>query len=140
MLSLGARLARQHGASRLARRLTSRAGPKDAALARAPPVNEIAEMRDAPEFFAMYKTIGGDAEEALYRQRLQSFFLYTLNAQLGYSPEICRLPPTATQDEKGYRFYASRYEAMQAYKEAENIGGEEFSLIFDSVDNVHAYT
>ena len=38
MLSLGARLARQHGASRLARRLTSRAGPNEAALARAPPV------------------------------------------------------------------------------------------------------
>ena len=38
MLSLGARLARQHGASRLARRLTSRAGPNDAALARAPAV------------------------------------------------------------------------------------------------------
>ena len=35
MLSHGARLARQHGASRLARRLTSRAGPNDAALARA---------------------------------------------------------------------------------------------------------
>ena len=38
MLSLGARLARQHGASRLARRLTSSAGPNEAALARAPPV------------------------------------------------------------------------------------------------------
>ena len=38
MLSLGARLARQHGASRLARRLTSRTGPNDAALARAPAV------------------------------------------------------------------------------------------------------
>lgn len=38
MLSRGARLARQHGASRLARRLTSRTGPNDAALARAPPV------------------------------------------------------------------------------------------------------
>ena len=38
MLSHGARLARQHGASRLARRLTSRAGPNEAALARAPPV------------------------------------------------------------------------------------------------------
>ena len=32
MLSLCARLARQHGASRLTRRLTSRAGPSDAAL------------------------------------------------------------------------------------------------------------
>ena len=38
MLSHGARLARQHGASRLARRLSSRAGPNDAALARAPAV------------------------------------------------------------------------------------------------------
>ena len=38
MLSLGARLARQHGASRLARRLTSRTGPNEAALARAPAV------------------------------------------------------------------------------------------------------
>ena len=38
MLSLGARLARQHGASRLTRRLTSSAGPNDAALARAPSV------------------------------------------------------------------------------------------------------
>ena len=101
---------------------------------------EISELQDAREFFAMYKSLGGTAGEAEYRRRLESFFLHTLNAQLGYSPKICKLPPTATQDEKGYHFYASRGEAQQAFMDAERIGDDEFSRIFRSVDLVHAYS
>uniref|UniRef100_A0A7S2Z4J2 Uncharacterized protein n=1 Tax=Chloropicon laureae TaxID=464258 RepID=A0A7S2Z4J2_9CHLO len=101
---------------------------------------EISEMRDAPEFFAMYKSLGGSADEVEYRRRLKSFFLHTLYSVLGYDPVICRLPPTATQDEKGYRFYASREEAMLAFMEAEQVTYDEYLLIFRSVDNVHAYT
>ncbi|WZN65230.1 hypothetical protein HKI87_11g67870 [Chloropicon roscoffensis] len=102
---------------------------------------EIAEMSAATEFFAMYKSLGGSSDEAEYRKRLKSFFLHTLYAcVLGYDPEICGLPPTATQDEKGYHFYASGAEAQQAFMEAEQISRAEFGLIFNSVDSVHAYT
>ena len=100
---------------------------------------EISEPA-ATEFFAMYKSLGGSSDEAEYRKRLKSFFLHTLNTTMGYDPEICGLPPTATQDEKGYRFYASGAEAQQAFMEAEQISYAEFLLIFNSVDSVHAYT
>mmetsp|Transcript_33526 Transcript_33526/g.72445 ORF Transcript_33526/g.72445 Transcript_33526/m.72445 type:complete len:109 (-) Transcript_33526:691-1017(-) len=104
---------------------------------------ENSEVRDEfflPEFFAMYKSLGGSADEVEYRRRLKAFFLHTLYSVLGYDPIICRLPPTATQDEKGYRFYASREEAMLAFMEAEQVTHDEYLLIFRSVDNVHAYT
>mmetsp|Transcript_33524 Transcript_33524/g.72439 ORF Transcript_33524/g.72439 Transcript_33524/m.72439 type:complete len:103 (-) Transcript_33524:702-1010(-) len=98
---------------------------------------ENSEVRDEfflPEFFAMYKSLGGSADEVEYRQRLKSFFLHTLHTCVyGYEP-------TATQDEKGYRFYASREEAMLAFMEAEQVTHDEYLLIFRSVDNVHAYT
>ena len=98
-------------------------------------------MRDTPTFLiAMYKSLGGSADEAKYRRRLESFFLHTLMSVLGYDAEICGLPPTATQDEKGFRFYASRGEAQQAFMEAEQVTYDEFSRIFDSVDMVHAYS
>ena len=98
---------------------------------------EISEMRAAPEFFAMYKSLGGSADEVEYRRRLESFFLHTLMSVLGYDAEICGLPPTATQDGKGYRFYASRSEAQRAFMEAEQVEYDEFRRIFDSVDMVH---
>ena len=79
---------------------------------------EISEMRDAPKFFAMYKSLGCSADEVEYRRRLESFFLHTGMSALGYIPEHCGLPPTATQDEKGFRFYASRGEAQQAQQAA----------------------
>ena len=101
---------------------------------------EISEMRDAPTFFAMYKSLGGSADEAEYRRRLESFFLHTLMSVMGYDAEICGLPPTATQDKKGFRFYASSGEAQQAFMEAEQISFAEFQRIFDSVDMVHAYS
>ena len=101
---------------------------------------EISEMRDAPKFFAMYKSLGGSADEAEYRRRLESFFLHTLMSGMGYDAEICGLPPTATQDEKGFRIYASRGEAQQAFMQAEQISFAEFQRIFDSVDMVHAYS
>ena len=101
---------------------------------------EISEMRDAPKFFAMYKSLGGSADEVEYRRRLESFFLHTGMSAMGYIPEDCGLPPTATQDEKGFRFYASRGEAHQAFMEAEQVTYDEFSRIFDSVDMVHAYS
>ena len=102
---------------------------------------EIAEPEATEkEFFAMYKSLGGSSDEAEYRKRLKSFFLHTLNTTMGYDPEICGLPPTATEAEKGYRFYDSREEAIQAFMEAEQISRAEFGLIFSSVDSVHAYT
>ena len=85
-------------------------------------------------------SLGGSADEAEYRRRLESFFLHTLMSVLGYDAEICGLPPTATQDKKGFRFYASSGEAQQAFMEAEQISRAEFGLIFSSVDSVHAYT
>ena len=100
----------------------------------------VPEMRDAHEFFAMYKKLGGSAGEVEYLQRLKSFFLYTLNAQLGYIPEYDKLPPTATENEKGYRYYASAGEAQKAFTEAEKIGRDEFELMFCSVDFVHPYS
>ena len=69
----------------------------------------------------MYKSLGGSADEVEYRRRLKSFFLLTLMSALGYSAEICGLPPTATQDGKGYRFYASRSEAQRAFMESEQV-------------------
>ena len=102
---------------------------------------EISEMRAAPEFFAMYKSLGGSADEVEYRRRLESFFLHTLmTCVFGFDAEDCGLPPTATQDEKGFRFYASRGEAQQAFMEAEQIGHDEFTRIFCSVDMVHSYS
>ena len=102
---------------------------------------EIAEpAATEKKFFAMYKSLGGSSDEAEYRKRLKSFFLHTLNTTMGYDPEICGLPPTATEAEKGYRFYDSREEAIQAFMEAEQISRAEFGLIFSSVDSVHAYT
>ena len=59
---------------------------------------------------------------------------------MGYDAKICGLPPTATQDKKGFRFYASSGEAQQAFMEAEQISFAEFQRIFDSVDMVHAYS
>ena len=101
---------------------------------------EISELQDAREFFAMYKSLGGTAGEAEYRRRLESFFLHTLMSVMGYDAEICGLPPTAMQDKKGFRFYASSGEAQQAFMEAEQLGHDEFSRIFNSVDMVHAYS
>ena len=101
---------------------------------------EISEMRDARTFFAMYKSLGGSADEAEYRRRLESFFRHTLMSVMGYDAEICGLPPTATQDKKGFRFYASSGEAQQAFMEAEQISFAEFQRIFGSVDMVHAYS
>ena len=79
-------------------------------------------------------------DEAEYRRRLESFFRHTLMSVMGYDAEICGLPPTATQDKKGFRFYASSGEAQQAFMEAEQISFAEFQRIFDSVDKVHAYS
>ena len=97
-------------------------------------------MSAAPEFFAAYRSLGGNMDEAEYRRRLESFFLHTLNAQLGYDAEICGLPPTATEDKDGFHFYASRGVAQQSFKKAEQIGHDEFSRSFESVDMVHAYS
>ena len=96
---------------------------------------EIAEPEATEkEFFAMYKSLGGSSDEAEYRKRLKSFFLHTLyTCAMGYEPD-------ATEAEKGYRFYDSREEAIQAFMEAEQISRAEFGLIFSSVDSVHAYT
>ena len=96
--------------------------------------------RDEADFFAMYKSLGGSADEVEYRRRLESFLLHTLNSALGHRAEDCGLPPTATQDEKGFRFYASRNAAQQAFMDAEQLSYDEFSRIFDSVDMVHAYS
>jgi hypothetical protein len=108
--------------------------------AQSAPNEELSEMRAAPEFFAVYKSLGGSADEAEYRRRLTSFFLHTMNSALGYDADICGLPLTATHDEKGYRFYASRGEAQRAFREAEQIDGDEFMRIFKSVDMVHPYS
>ena len=95
MLSLGARLARQHGASRLARRLTSRAGPSDAALARAPPV--LREYLSRPVVFRpvskaawrAYESEGmekvlGIGPEVLEELRLRPFWELTARGGIGY--------------------------------------------------------
>jgi len=108
--------------------------------AQSAPNEELSEMRAAPEYFAVYKSLGGSADEAEYRRRLTSFFLHTMNSALGYDADICGLPLTATHDEKGYRFYASRGEAQRAFREAEQIDGDEFMRIFGSVDMVHPYS
>ena len=101
---------------------------------------EISEMSDASEFYAMYKLLGGSADEVKYRRHLKSFFLHTLMAQLGFDAEICGLPPTVSQDNKGFHFYASRAEARQAFMKTEDISHDEFLIIFRSVDMVHPYT
>jgi hypothetical protein len=101
--------------------------------------NQIIRRAEA-EFFAMYKSLGGSADEVEYRRRLESFFLHTLMSVLGHCAEDCGLPPTATQDEKGYRFYASRNAAQQAFMDAEQVSYDEFSRIFGSVDMVHTYS
>ena len=53
---------------------------------------DLSEMRDKEALFAMYKSLGGVADEAVYYGRLRAFFLHTLMAQLGYDAEICGLP------------------------------------------------
>jgi hypothetical protein len=101
--------------------------------------NQIIGRAEA-EFFAMYKSLGGSADEVEYRRRLESFFLHTLMSVLGHCAEDCGLPPTATQDEKGYGFYASRNAAQQAFMDAEQVSYDEFSRTFGSVDMVHTYS
>ena len=93
MLSLGARLARQHGASRLARRLSSRAGPNDAALARAPAVLReylgwpVEEER--PEFMRRH---GGEdgvmEEETASKAVFKAFESEGMEKVLGIGPEV----------------------------------------------------
>ena len=91
-------------------------------------------VRDCVHVWALERYIREWNAPAVAAQRT------SLMSVMGYDAEICGLPPTATQDKKGFRFYASRGEAQQAFMEAEQISFAEFQRIFDSVDMVHAYS
>ena len=89
--------------------------------------------------FKVYNSLGGRSNfDATYKQHLKLFFFHTLNSHVfGMGPKDYY---GATVDDDGFMLHESRFAAEAALIHAANIDDAEVSLIFHSVDSVHAYT
>ncbi len=84
--------------------------------------NQLTPFDD--EYFNEYKSLGGKKSKKKYFENLEIFFNETLGVFTG----------------QGEPLYASRDEALEAVKREAKISYNELNLIFESVDNVTAYT
>ena len=148
MLSHGARLARQHGASRLARRLSSRAGPNDAALARAPAVLRECLSRPIEEERAEFMRHHGGGEDSFFEETaskavFKAFESEGMEKVLGIGPEV--LEELRHQDgyvlENDPFFVFEKRHALEKVKSWDGItkGGDIFIPGLPKFDIMQAY-
>ena len=76
------------------------------------------------DYFEEYKSLGGKKNKKVYRQNLEVFFEETYDIFIEGNTE----------------FHDTRQEAIEAVIKWLRISPKEFNLIFESVDNVTAYT
>lgn len=76
------------------------------------------------EFYQEYKRLGGKKTRAKYKTLLKKFYDHTLEIFSG----------------AGDPRYKTRNEALYGFKKSAKIDNKEVNRIFDSVNNIHAYT
>ena len=99
---------------------------KKKALPKTVPKNEIEMVKTENEFYREYKKLGGKKSRAKYKNLLNEFYDHTWDIFTG-------------GDLTGSR-YSTRNEALYGFKKSAKIDWKEVDRIFDSVNNIHAYT
>ena len=88
------------------------------------PKNEMHYEKTKNEFYREYKRLGGKKSKAKYTSLLNKFFDHTMDIFTGI----------------GDPRYKTRNQALNGFRKAAKIDNKEVNRIFDSVNNVHAYT
>ena len=88
------------------------------------PKNEIEMVKTENEFYREYKKLGGKKSRAKYKNLLNEFYDHTFEIFTG--GEQSR--------------YSTRNEALYGFKKSAKIDWKEVDRIYESVDNIHAYT
>ena len=96
------------------------------ALPKTVPKNEIEMVKTENEFYREYKKLGGKKSRAKYKILLNEFYDHTLDIFTGTGGEQIR--------------YSTRNEALYGFKKSAKIDWKEVDRIYDSVNNIHAYT
>tara|TARA_R100001086_G_scaffold82222_1_gene40281 strand:+ start:267 stop:650 length:384 start_codon:yes stop_codon:yes gene_type:complete len=96
------------------------------ALPKTVPKNEIEMVKTENEFYREYKKLGGKKSRAKYKILLNEFYDHTLDIFTGTGGEQIR--------------YSTRNEALYGFKKSAKIDWKEVDRIYESVDNIHAYT
>ena len=96
------------------------------ALPKTVPKNEIEMVKTENEFYQEYKKLGGKKSRAKYKNLLNEFYYHTLDIFTGTGGEQIR--------------YSTRNEALYGFKKSAKIDWKEVDRIYESVDNIHAYT
>ena len=96
------------------------------ALPKTVPKNEIEMVKTENEFYREYKKLGGKKSRAKYKNLLNEFYDHTLDIFTGTGGEQIR--------------YSTRNEALYGFKKSAKIDWKEVDRIYESVDNIHAYT
>ena len=99
---------------------------KKKALPKTIPKNEIEMVKTENEFYREYKKLGGKKSRAKYKNLLNEFYYHTLDIFTGTGGEQIR--------------YSTRNEALYGFKKSAKIDWKEVDRIYDSVNNIHAYT
>ena len=99
---------------------------KKKALPKTEPKNEIEMVKTENEFYREYKKLGGKKSRAKYKILLDEFIDHTLDIFTGTGGEQIR--------------YSTRNEALYGFKKSAKIDWKEVDRIYDSVNNIHAYT
>jgi len=94
------------------------------ALPKTVPKNQIEMVRTENEFYREYKKLGGKKSRAKYKNLLNEFYDHTWDIFTG--GEQIR--------------YSTRNEALYGFKKSAKIDWKEVDRIYESVDNIHAYT
>ena len=99
---------------------------KKKALPKTIPKNQIEMVKTENEFYREYKKLGGKKSRAKYKILLDEFIDHTLDIFTGTGGEQIR--------------YSTRNEALYGFKKSAKIDWKEVDRIYDSVNNIHAYT
>jgi len=99
---------------------------KKKALPKTVPKNEIEMVKTENEYYREYKKLGGKKSRAKYKSLLDEFIDHTLDIFTGTGGEQTR--------------YSTRNEALYGFKKSAKIDWKEVDRIYDSVNNIHAYT
>ena len=99
---------------------------KKKALPKTIPKNQIEMVKTENEFYREYKKLGGKKSRAKYKSLLNEFYDHTLDIFTGTGGEQIR--------------YSTRNEALYGFKKSAKIDWKEVDRIYDSVNNIHAYT
>ena len=99
---------------------------KKKALPKTVPKNEIEMVKTENEYYREYKKLGGKKSRAKYKNLLNEFYDHTLDIFTGTGGEQIR--------------YSTRNEALYGFKKSAKIDWKEVDRIYDSVNNIHAYT